>query len=115
MRASHYALFRRTLAANMRHAGAIRIDHVMQLQRLFWVPAGFPATEGAYVGYPMDELVAVLAEESRRHRCMVIGEDLGTVAPEVRAAMSICDNHVAPAIKRSERIDMPVMFFIISR
>ncbi|HEX5093191.1 MAG TPA: 4-alpha-glucanotransferase, partial [Burkholderiales bacterium] len=80
MRASGYALFRRTLAANMRHAGAIRIDHVMQLQRLYWVPAGFPATEGAYVRYPLDELVAVLAEESRRHRCMVIGEDLGTVA-----------------------------------
>jgi (1->4)-alpha-D-glucan 1-alpha-D-glucosylmutase len=88
MRASGYALFRRMLAANMRHAGAIRLDHVMQLARLYWVPAGFPATSGAYVRYPLEELVAVLAEESRQHRCMVIGEDLGTVPPEVRAAMA---------------------------
>ena len=88
MRAGGYALFRRTLAANMRHAGAIRIDHVMQLARLYWVPAGFAATEGAYVQYPLEELMAVLAEESRRHRCMVIGEDLGTVPPQVREAMA---------------------------
>jgi (1->4)-alpha-D-glucan 1-alpha-D-glucosylmutase len=88
MRAGGYALFRRTLAANMRHAGAIRIDHVMQLARLYWVPAGFGATEGAYVQYPLEELMAVLAEESRRHRCMVIGEDLGTVPPQVREAMA---------------------------
>ncbi|MGE3160648.1 MAG: 4-alpha-glucanotransferase [Burkholderiales bacterium] len=88
MRASGYALFRRTLARNMRHAGAIRIDHVMQLARLYWVPAGMPPTAGAYVRYPLDELMAVLAEESRRHRCVVIGEDLGTVPPEVRAAMA---------------------------
>jgi (1->4)-alpha-D-glucan 1-alpha-D-glucosylmutase len=88
MRASGYALFRRTLAANMRHAGAIRLDHVMQLARLYWVPAGFPAPSGAYVRYPLEELVAVLAEESRQHRCMVFGEDLGTVPPEVREAMA---------------------------
>jgi (1->4)-alpha-D-glucan 1-alpha-D-glucosylmutase len=88
MRASGYALFRRTLAANMRHAGAIRLDHVMQLARLYWVPAGMPPTAGAYVRYPLEALMAVLAEESRHHRCMVIGEDLGTVPPEVRAAMA---------------------------
>jgi (1->4)-alpha-D-glucan 1-alpha-D-glucosylmutase len=88
MRASGYALFRRTLAANMRHAGAIRLDHVMQLARLYWVPAGFPATAGAYVRYPLEDLMAVLAEESRQHRCMVVGEDLGTVPPEVREAMA---------------------------
>ena len=88
MRASGYALFRRTLAANMRHAGAIRLDHVMQLARLYWVPVGFPATEGAYVRYPLEELTAVLAEESRHHRCLVVGEDLGTVPPGVREAMA---------------------------
>jgi (1->4)-alpha-D-glucan 1-alpha-D-glucosylmutase len=88
MRADGYALFRRTLATNMRIAGAIRIDHVMQLARLYWVPAGFAATEGAYVQYPLEELMAVLAEESRRHRCMVVGEDLGTVPPGVRDAMA---------------------------
>jgi (1->4)-alpha-D-glucan 1-alpha-D-glucosylmutase len=88
MRSSGYDLFRRMLATNMRHAGAVRIDHVMQLARLYWVPAGFPATDGAYVRYPLEELLAVLAAESRRHQCLVIGEDLGTVPPEIRAAMA---------------------------
>jgi len=88
MRATGYAQFRRTLAANMRHAGAVRIDHVMQLARLYWVPAGFPATDGAYVQYPLEALLAVLAEESRRHRCIVVGEDLGTVPPGIRGAMA---------------------------
>jgi (1->4)-alpha-D-glucan 1-alpha-D-glucosylmutase len=88
MRSSGYALFRRMLAANMRHAGAVRLDHVMQLARLYWVPPGFAATEGAYVHYPLEELLAVLAEESRRHACAVVGEDLGTVPAEFRAAMA---------------------------
>jgi len=88
MRASGYALFRRMLAANMRHAGAVRLDHVMQLSRLYWVPPGFAATEGAYVHYPLEALLAVLGEESRRHACVVIGEDLGTVPAEFRAAMA---------------------------
>lgn len=88
LRAGGYAYFRRTLRANMRHAGAIRIDHVMQLARLYWVPAGFAPTDGAYVRYPLREMMAVLAEESRRHRCLVVGEDLGTVPAEVRAAMA---------------------------
>lgn len=88
LRAGGFAHFRHTLRANMRHAGAIRIDHVMQLARLYWVPAGFEPTAGAYVRYPLREMMAVLAEESRRHRCLVVGEDLGTVPPEVRAAMA---------------------------
>jgi (1->4)-alpha-D-glucan 1-alpha-D-glucosylmutase len=75
------AAFRAMVAANMRHAGAIRIDHAFQLQRLFLIPSGMPASQGAYVDYPFEALLAVLRLESHRHRCLVIAEDLGT-APE---------------------------------
>ena len=67
------------LRANMRHAGILRIDHVMGLQRLYWLPSGSPAPSGAYVNYPFDELLRLVALESQRHRCTVIGEDLGTL------------------------------------
>ncbi|NML18387.1 malto-oligosyltrehalose synthase [Azohydromonas caseinilytica] len=77
-----------TLRANMRHAGALRIDHVMGLMRLYWIPPQGGATKGAYVHYPLQELMAVVALESQRNRCMVIGEDLGTVADEMRAALA---------------------------
>ena len=72
---------------NMRHYGALRIDHVMSLFRLWWVPAGRSPTDGAYVHYPLHMLFAVAALESRRNRCLVVGEDLGVVPDEVRAAM----------------------------
>ncbi|MFL5231575.1 MAG: malto-oligosyltrehalose synthase [Microvirga sp.] len=75
------AAFRALVAANMRHAGAVRIDHAFQLQRLFLIPPGKPAAEGAYVAYPFEAQLAVLRLESHRNRCMVIAEDLGT-APE---------------------------------
>lgn len=86
--AAAYAPFIRMLRANMRHAGALRIDHIMGLYRLFWVPAGQTASEGAYVHYPHEDLFAILALESQRNFCMIVGEDLGTVPDEVRELMS---------------------------
>lgn len=72
------AAFRALVVANMRQAGAIRIDHAFQLQRLFLIPQGCSAAEGAYVEYPFEAMLAVLRLESHRARCLVIGEDLGT-------------------------------------
>lgn len=88
LREAAYAPFIETLRHNMRHAGALRLDHVMGLMRLLWIPAGEHPTAGAYVTYPFDELLGILALESQRHHCLVIGEDLGTVPPEVRAALA---------------------------
>ena len=71
----------------MRHAGGLRIDHVMGLQHLYWVPAGVGPSEGAYVQYPMADMLAILALESHRQRCLVVGEDLGTVPEGFRERM----------------------------
>ncbi len=86
--AQRYRPFRELVAANMRHYGALRLDHVMALFRQWWVPSGLGATEGGYVHYPLDDLMALLALESVRHRCLVVGEDLGTVPDEMRHAMA---------------------------
>ncbi|MEO0459560.1 MAG: 4-alpha-glucanotransferase [Myxococcota bacterium] len=87
IRGDGFTSFRAALESAMTHSGAIRIDHVMALRRLYWVPAGAGPAEGAYVLYPFDEMLAVLTLESQRHRCLVVGEDLGVVPPEVTEAL----------------------------
>lgn len=87
LREQAYAAFVRLLRANMGAGGALRIDHVMALMRLWWVPRGRPSAEGTYVHYRLDELLAIVALESHRRACLVIGEDLGTVPAEIRQAM----------------------------
>lgn len=76
MRQRGYQPFIDLIRANMKACGALRIDHVMGLLRLWWVPQGSTAVDGAFVSYPVDDLLAILALESQRHQCMVIGEDL---------------------------------------
>ncbi|HBV40297.1 MAG TPA: 4-alpha-glucanotransferase [Erwinia sp.] len=78
-----YQPFIDLLRANMMSCGALHIDHVMSLLRLWWIPYGETANYGAYVYYPVDDLMAILALESQRNECMVIGEDLGTVPVEI--------------------------------
>lgn len=87
LRENGYSTFVKVMRSNMRHCGALRIDHVMSLFRLWWVPRGDIATHGAYVYYPLQDLLGILALESQRNRCLVIGEDLGTVPNEIRAAL----------------------------
>ena len=87
MKRTGYVMFIETLRANMASAGALRIDHVMGLARLFWIPGQGGAGEGAYVRYPLQDLLAIVALESERQACMVVGEDLGTVPVQLRHAL----------------------------
>jgi 4-alpha-glucanotransferase len=82
--ASDYEPFIATLRAAMRRAGGVRIDHAMGLARLWLVPQGASPAEGAYLTYPLDDMLRLIALESHRHRAVVIGEDLGTVEPGFR-------------------------------
>ena len=87
-RQDRYAYFRAALAHQMARATAVRLDHVMGLHRLFWIPRGGTTADGAYVRYPAEELYAIVCLESRRHRTRVVGENLGTVPRTVNAALS---------------------------
>lgn len=84
---SGYCDFAALLEANMRHVGALRLDHVMWLERMFWIPEGGTAKDGAYVRYPREDLLGVLALQSHRNTCLVVGEDLGTVPLGFRERM----------------------------
>jgi 4-alpha-glucanotransferase len=83
-----FATMRRLMRAAMRHAGAIRLDHALGLNRIFMIPHGMTPGEGAYVRYPFAQVLGVIAEESLRARCIVIGEDLGTVPEGFRETLS---------------------------
>ena len=82
--------FVRLIRNNMRYYGALRLDHVMSLFRLWWIATGDSPADGAYVHYPLHELLTVLALESARSSCLVVGEDLGVVPDEMRRAMPEC-------------------------
>jgi 4-alpha-glucanotransferase len=87
IRASGYRYFRDVIRHHMRHAGILRLDHIMGLTRLYWIPHGISAKEGVYVQYRLAEFCAILCIESHRNRTVLVGEDLGTVPPEIPAAM----------------------------
>lgn len=87
LRAMDYKPFIQTIRAGLASGAGLRVDHVMGLFRLWWIPAGAEASEGAYVRYPKDDLLNILALESERAGSYVIGEDLGTVEPIVREEM----------------------------
>ena len=88
LRAAAYAPFIEVLQRNFKYSGALRIDHAMSLSRLFWIPPSGKAANGLYVRYPLRDLMAILALESQRNQCIIVGEDLGTVPVGFRELMA---------------------------
>jgi 4-alpha-glucanotransferase len=88
MRKQGYSYFIACLRHHLQHAGILRLDHIMSLHHLYWIPRGMEARDGVYVRYPSEELYAILSVESHRHQALIVGEDLGTVPRYVRKAMA---------------------------
>ena len=88
IRARRYDYLRAAIRHHVTHAGVLRLDHVMGLHRLYWIPNGADAKDGVYVEYPAEELYAMVVLESHLHQCAIVGEDLGTVPKEVPRAMA---------------------------
>ena len=88
LRQQGYRYYIDCLRHHLQYAGMLRIDHVMGLHRLFWIPRGFAASEAVYVHYPLDEFYAILSLESHRHQVQIVGENLGTVPPYVNKALA---------------------------
>lgn len=82
-----YELFIQTIRKNMKYAGALRIDHALGMFRIFWIPEGMSPKDGAYVLYPSEDLLRIIALESMRNRTLVIAEDLGTIGENVRETL----------------------------
>jgi 4-alpha-glucanotransferase len=88
LRQQGYRYYIECLRYHLRHAGILRIDHVMGLHRFYWIPHGFAASEGVYVRYRAEEFYAILTLESHRHQAQIVGENLGTVPPYVNASLA---------------------------
>lgn len=88
LRENGYEFYIQTIRKNMRYAGALRIDHALGIFRLFWIPSGKSPKDGAYVRYPHEDLLRIIALESVRNRTIVIAEDLGTIGENVRENLS---------------------------
>ncbi|WP_333654862.1 4-alpha-glucanotransferase [Dissulfurispira sp.] len=88
LKESGYEFFIQTIRKNMQHFGALRIDHALGMFRQFWIPKGMPASHGAYVKQPTEDLLRIIALESVRNRTVVIAEDLGTIGENVRETLS---------------------------
>lgn len=107
---TRFVPFRDMLHAAMEYAGAIRIDHVLGLNRLYLIPEGNSADRGVYVRMPFDELLAVTASESIENRCVVVGEDLGTVPQDFREKLAKCGiwSYRVMMFERDEKAFHPV-------